>query len=142
MAVLKQRGGAHGQGGVDHLDECQQVVAHALRQPRRHEAAQYLCVGGIAQCHGVEVVVGHELIEDVGAEHHSARYGDGEAVEIVELRVAFDYGVDERQAAPFAPHRPLADACEVGVMVEALFFEFGHHAAVFHAAVFHYEVEE
>ncbi len=43
---------------------------------------------------------------------------------------------------PLPPSEPLADAGEVGVVVEAVFLEDGHDSAVFHLAIFYNQVEE
>ena len=104
--------------------------------------AEDFFVRRIAEGYGVEAVRLHELIENVGAEHNGARNGYWYAVEIVADRIFFDDRVNESQAAAFASERTLADAGEVGVVVEAVFLEDGHDSAVFHLAIFYNQVEE
>ena len=43
--------------------------------------------------------------------------------------------VDKGQTAAFASQRAVADACKVGVSVETVALEHGHHTLVFHLAV-------
>ena len=142
MGVFENARTAHGQGAVHHLCQCQQVVAHPFWKPSFEEGGEDLFVGGVAQGQRVEVVVGHELVENIGTEHHGARYGDGDAVEIVALGMFLDYRIDECQAASFASEGPLSDTGEIGVVVEPVFPELCHHTTVLHLAVFDDEVEE
>ena len=99
-------------------------------------------VRGVAESDGVEPVALHELVENVSTQHHCAGDGDGDSVEVVADRIFLDYGVDESQAAPLASERTLSDSREVRIVVEAVFLENRHHAAVFHLPVFHNQVEE
>ena len=142
MRVFEQTGAAYCQWFVDNFEECEEVLYQAFGQTCLKEIFQYGFVGGVAQCQRIKSVGGHEFVEYVGAEHHCARYPDGDAVEIVADRVLLDYLVDECKAAAFASKRSLADPGEVGVVVKAVFAEHGHHAAVFHLAVFHDEIEK
>ena len=104
--------------------------------------AQYLLVAGVAQCNLVKVVLVHEIVKDIGAEHERLGYAHGRPGILVELRVALDYVVDEGQSAPLAAQRAVADACEVAVGVELSPVEDGHHADVLHPAVLHDGIED
>ncbi len=142
VGILENARTAHGKGAVHHLCQCKQIVAHPFGKPPFEESGEYLFVGGVAKGQRVQVVVGHELVENIGAEHYGARYGDGDAVEIVALGMFLDYRVDERQAASFSSEGALSDTGEIGIVVEPVFPELGHHAAVLHLAVFDDEIEE
>ena len=62
---------------------------------------QYLLVAGIAQCDRVEVVLLHELIEEVGTQHHRLRYRHLGLLKLVELGVTLDDVVEECQTTAF-----------------------------------------
>jgi len=142
MRVLEKARTAHGQRTVDHLEERHQVLLDPHWELGAEEGVEDIGVGGVAQSEGIEAVLGHELVEDVRAEHHRARDGYGESVEIVADGILLDDAVHECQAAAFAAETPLPYTGEIGVMVEAVLLEDGHHAAVLHLAVLDDEVEK
>ena len=59
-------------------------------------------VGGVAERYRIELVHLHELVENIGTEHHRAGDGYGDSVEVIAHRILLDDGVDECQAAAFA----------------------------------------
>ena len=102
---------------------------------RFQECPQNLLVRRFGERHAVEVVLLHELVEDVGAEDDGLRYAHRHVLKGVHVRVAFDDVVEECDAAPLAAQRAVADAGEVAEVVEALAVEDRHHALVLHPAV-------
>ena len=99
-------------------------------------------VGGIGECHGVEVVVLHELVEDVGTQHQGLGYaylhvGDG-----LEDGMLLQEMVNEGDAATLASERAFADAGKVRESVETATKVLGHHATVLHLAVAHDGIED
>ncbi len=142
MRVLEQTAAAHGYGASDHLQEGLQVAQQAHGEARAQEMGQHLLVGDVAQCHLVEVIGIHELVEDVGTEHHGLGYSHGHALHLVEVGVTLEQVVDEGQAASLAAQTAITDAGKVGILVETLALEHGHHALVLHPAVGHDSVQD
>ena len=62
-----------------------------MREFATEEMLQNLIVGSVAKGDGVELVHLHELIENIGTQHHSAGYRDGDAVKVVAYRVLLYY---------------------------------------------------
>ena len=103
---------------------------------------QYLLVGSIAQGNGIQVVLLHELVEEVCAQHHRLRYRYLCILMLVHFRVALDDIVEKSQSTPLSAKRALSYAGKVGVAVELQPVEYGHYAYVLHPAVLHYGVED
>ena len=142
MRVLEQRRRSDCQRAVDNLGDGQQILTHSIRKFRSQKAVQNLLVGNVGQRHGIEVVERHELVEYVGAEHHGAWYGYRDTVEIVAFGILLDNRIYKRQAAPLSSERALTYAGKVAVGVETVLAELRHHAAVFHLAILHDQIEE
>ncbi len=142
MRVFQKARTPHRQGTVNNLGECFEIVDNAFGQPRLEKRRQNLLVRKIAQSDGVKVVVGHEIIKDVGTQHHCARYRNRNPVEVVAFGMLFDDRIDKRQATPFAAEGTLAYTCEIGIVVEPVLTELRHHPAVLHLAVFDDKVEK
>ena len=142
MGVLENTRRPYGQRPVDHFGQGRQIVAHPFRQPRLEKCLQDNIVGSVAQCKRIQVVIGHELIENIGAEHHRTRNTDGNAIETVALRMLFYYRVDECKATAFAAERSLPDAGEVRVVVKTVLAELRHYSPVFHLAILHNQIEK
>ncbi len=87
------------------------------------------------ESHRVEVVRLHELVEEVGTEHHRLGGGDREIGVVVQLQVGLHHVADKGETSPFSSQRPLADAGEVGVLVEPFLLEDRHNTGVFHPTV-------
>ena len=79
---------------------------------------QNILVGGVAEGYGPQVVLVHELVEEVGTEHHGLGNLYGSIREVVELRMTLDDVVKEGKATPFATQRAVANAGKVGIAVE------------------------
>ena len=77
--------------------------------------SQYLLVRGIAQCYMVEVVRLHELVEDIGTEHHRLRYHHLGILKLVELGMPLHDVVKECQTTALASKRAVANARKVAV---------------------------
>ena len=142
MGIFEERGGADGDGFGDYLQIGDEVVAQPLREMRLEEAGEDFFVGGFAERQRIEFVRLHELVEDVGAEHHGAGEQHRGVVKTVEVGVTKDDVVEERQAAPFSAERTIADALEVAVLVKAVAIEDGDHTLVLHAPIAHDGVED
>ena len=63
---------------------------------------QDLLVGGIAQGDGIEIILLHELVEEVGTEHHRLRNRHLRILVLVQFGMALDDIVEERQTTAFA----------------------------------------
>ena len=143
MRIFKQRRRAYGYRLLHHLKEGVEVLGQGFRQTGVEEVMEHLLVGDVIAEHNlVKLVTGHELVEDVGAEHDGLRNHHPRVVEAVEVDMAFDDVVDEGDATAFASERTLSDSREVGVLVKAVAMEHGHHALVLHLAVAHDGVED
>ena len=142
VAVLQERTGTDGNRRLDSIEEGEEVGYQRVGKLRTEEVLQDFLVGGIAQGYGVEVVLLHKLVEEVGTEHDGLRYRHLGTLVLVQLGVALDDAVEEGQAAALAAERAFADAGEVGITVELQAVEDGHHADVLHAAVLHDGVED
>ena len=74
---------------------------------------QNVLVGSIAQGYLIEVVLLHELVEDVGTQHHCLRNTDLSTRKLVEVGMCLHDIVEERQATSLASERAFTYACEV-----------------------------
>jgi len=64
---------------------------------------QDILVIPVRQGYGVETVGLHELIKDIGTEHHRFRRGHGEIGVIVQLQVCFHHITNEGQSPALTP---------------------------------------
>ena len=78
---------------------------------------QDFLVRSITQGYGPEVIVVHELIEEIGAKHYGLGNLDGGIVELVELRMTLDDIVEECQTTALTTQRAIANAGKVGIAV-------------------------
>ena len=141
MAVFEQRGGAHGYWRLHCVEEGEEVGYERVGQLGAQEVFEYDVVGSVAQCYLVEVVGIHELVEDVGAEHHGSWYGHLNPRQLVHLRMSLYDVVEESQSTSFSSERSVANSCEVAVSVEFSPVEHSHDTDVFHLSVLHYGLE-
>ena len=142
VGVLEQRRRADGDGRLHRIEEGEEVGYQRIGQLGTQEVLQDFLVGGIAQGNAPQVVLVHELVEEVGTEHDGLRYLDGGILKLVQLGMALDDVVQKRQATALAAQRALADAGEVGVAVELQTVEDSHDTDVLHAAILHDGVED
>ena len=142
MGVLEQRTGTHGDRRLHGIEEREEVGYQRVGQLSTEEVLQDDLVRSVAEGDGIEIVLLHELVEEVGAKHDGLRYRHLGTLILVQLGVALDNAVEEGQAAALAAERALADAGKVGIAVELQSVEDGHHADVLHAAVLHDGVED
>ena len=98
--------------------------------------SQNILVGSVAQGNLIQIVALHELIENIGTENHSLRNGNLSIIETLELLVAYNHIVDERQATSLSAQRTVADARKVRETVETVALELGNNSPVSHLAVF------
>ena len=103
---------------------------------------QDLLVRSIAEGNTPEVVIVHELVEEVGAQHHCLRNLHGGILKLIQFGVALDDVVEEGQSAALAAQRAIADAGKVGIAVKLQTVEDGHHADILHTAVLHDGIED
>ena len=142
MGIFEQGGGAHRNGSVHRIEEGEEVGYERIGQLCLEEVAQYLFVRGITQGNGIELVLLHKLIEEVGTQHHGAGNTHTDALKTIELRMALDDIVEECQSAALASERPFANACKMAVRVELATVEHCHHADVLHAAILHNGIKD
>ncbi len=88
----------------------EEVGYQRIGQLRMQEVPQDLIVAGIAQSYRIEIVAHHELVEDIGTEHHGLRNLHGGILILVELRMALDDVVEEAKTSALSAQRSLADA--------------------------------
>ena len=140
MGILQQAGGAYGDGALDDLEEGHQILDEPFREARTEEIFQNRSVFRVAQCHRVQFVGLHEFVEDIRTNDH--RLGDiYHEILLFQLRITLNHRANERKTTSLAAERPLSDAGEVAVLVEAVFLVNGDHAGVLHAAILHNQVE-
>ena len=142
VGVFEQRRASDRDGALHRIEEGKEVGYQCIGQLCLQEVLQYLLVRGVAQRNAPQVVLVHELVEEVGTQHHRLGYLHGGVVEVVQLRVSLDDVVQEGQSAPLASQRAVADAGEVGIAVELQTVEDSHHTDVLHPAVLHNGVED
>ena len=135
VAVFEQRTGADGNGTTGGFDEGEDVSLQTCRKRGAAEGIEDDGIVGIGECELIEVVVVHEFLEEVGAEHYGLGNHDGGIVELIEFGVVFDDIVDEGKAAAFPSERTFADACKIRIAVETIATEHGNDSLVFHAAI-------
>ena len=102
MRVFEQARRADGERPVDNLKQGEEVLDETFGKACGEKMPQNLVVGGVAERNWIQLVFGHEFIEDVGAQHDGARNRNCSALEVVADGVNLYNGVDERQAAAFA----------------------------------------
>ena len=66
MGILQQRRRAHGNWRFHSIEEGEEVGNQRIRQLRPEEVLQDFFIRRIAQRDGIEIVVLHELVEEVG----------------------------------------------------------------------------
>ena len=142
MRILEQRRRAHGNRRLDGLEEGEEVGYQCIGQLCFHEVLQYLLVGRVAQGYRPQVVLVHELVEEVGTQHDGLRNLHRGILELVQFRMTLDDVIQERQATALATQRTVADAGKVGKAVELQAVEDGHHADVLHPSILHDGVED
>ena len=141
MAVFEQRRGTHRQRLLRGVYHSVEIVEQRLRQLCLQELLQYLLVGRVAQCNLPQVVVVHELVEEVGTQHHGLGNEHLGILVTVERLMLLDDVVEKRQSPALAAQRAVAYPRKVGVGVEAVFVEHGDNAEVLHVAVCHDGIE-
>ena len=95
MGIFKQRRRAHCYRRFHRIEECKEVGYQRIGQLRREEMLQNLLVGQVAEGGCIKVVGVHELIENVGTEHHGLGYHGLHGGEFVEILVTLDDVVEE-----------------------------------------------
>ena len=103
---------------------------------------QNLLVGCITQRDTPEIVLVHELVEEVGTEHHGLGNLHVGVLKPVQFRMALDDVVEKCQATALTTQRTIADACEVCKAVELQAVEDGDDTDVLHATILHDGIED
>ena len=103
---------------------------------------QYLLVAGIAQRYGPQVVLLHELVEEVGTQYHRFGYRYLGLFELVQLGVALDDVIEECQTTALTAQRTLADTGKVSIAVELQTVEHSYYTNVLHPTVLYDGVED
>ena len=89
-----------------------QILGQHFRKRSEKEAAFDFSVIGAMDGEIVQVVLGEELVEDVGGEHERRRDGDTNAAETAGHSVLVEKMANEGEAASFSAERAAADAKE------------------------------
>ena len=142
MRVLEQRTRSYRDRRLHCIEEREEVGYQRVGQLCPEEMFQYLLVRGVAQCYGVEIILLHKLIEEVGTQHHRLRDHHWSMLVFVEFRITFYHLVKECQTSTLSSQRALSDTCEVCVAVVFQAVEHSHHSDVLHPSVLHYGVED
>ena len=95
MGILEQRTGTDGDRTLRCLEEGEEIGYQRIGQLRIEEVLQDFIIAGIAQSYRIEIVAHHELVKDIGTEHHGLRNLHGGILILVELRMALDDVVEE-----------------------------------------------
>ena len=142
MTVLKERAGTDGDRTLRGFEEGKEVVDVTVGQLSTEEVLQDDIVGGVAQGNLVEVVLLHELVEDIGTEHHGLGYAHAGPRVLIELGMGLHHIVEESQATALAAKRTVANAGEMGILVKLTTVEHGHHTNILHVTILHDGVED
>ena len=142
MRVFQQARRTDGDRRAHHIEEGQEVFHQPFRQAGTEEGIQDHLIGCITQGYLIQVVCIHELVEDVGTEHHRLRDGYRCVVKLLEFRMTLHHVVDEGQTAALASQRTFANAGKVRVAVETVALENRYHPPVLHLAVLHNGFED
>ena len=102
---------------------------------------QNFLIGRVAQGNRIEVVFLHELVENVGTEHHRLRNLHAHAGKSVKVGMPFYNAVEKGQSASFSAERTVADTRKMGIFVETASVEHSHDSEIFHVAILHNRVE-
>ena len=95
VGIFEQRTGTDGDRTLRCLEEGEEVGYQRIGQLRMEEVLQDFIIAGIAQGYRIEIVAHHELVEDIGTEHHGLRNLHGGILILVELGMALDDVVEE-----------------------------------------------
>ena len=142
MSVFEERRRSDCHRTLRGFEEREEVGDERVGQLRTQEVAQYLFVGGVAERYLVQIVLLHELVEDVRTQHHGLRYLNRHTGERTEVGVHLYDIVKESQTSTLSSERTVADAGEVRVRVELHTVEHSHHTDVLHVAILHDGVED
>ena len=103
---------------------------------------QNLIVASITQSYRIEIVAHHELVEDIGTEHHGLRNLHGGILILVELRMALDDIVQECKTSTLSAQGAFSDTGKVGILVKLHAVENSHYTDVFHVTILHDGIED
>ena len=142
VRIFEQAGRTDGYRRLHRLEEGEEILHQTVGELGAEEGAQDGLVVSIAQGYLIKLVGVHKLVEHVSTKHHRFRYHDRGVLEFFELAVPFQHVVDEGKPSPLPAQRAFADSGEVGIAVEAVALEHGHHALVLHFAIFHDGIED
>ena len=137
MRVFQQTGGADGYRCLHGIKEGKEVLYQAVGELGTKEGMKNHIVGRIAQGYLIQLVGVHELVEYIGTKNHGFRNHDRRVIKLIELCVTFYHVVNKGQASSLSSQRTIANTGKVGIAVEAVALEHGHHSLVLHLAVFY-----
>jgi len=137
VAVFEQRTGAYRDGAAGGFNEGEDVALQTCRKCGAAEGIEDDGIVGIGERKLVEIIVVHEFLEEVGAEHHRLWNHHRGIVKLVEFGMMLHDVVDEGKTTTFASQRTFSDARKIGVAVETIATEHSNDTSVFHAAIVH-----
>ncbi len=137
MGIFQERTGSDGDRALCRLEKGEEIGYQRIRQLGTKEMLQNLVVARITEGYRIEIVALHEVIKDVGTEHHGLRNLHRGILILIELRMALDDIVEESQAPTLAAQRAFADTGKVGVLIKLHAVEDCHNAQVLHVTILH-----
>src|SRR4030042_1041754 len=108
-----------------------QVSQYPSRQFGPDKSTENLLIAPVRQGYPVEVVLLHELIENICAQHDCSRDGYHQARIPVEYPVLLNYRIDKSQSPGFPADRSFADPRENEVLIEFLLVKYRDHRPAF-----------
>ena len=106
------------------------------------EVLQDFIIAGIAQSYRIEIVTHHELVEDIGTEHHGFRNLHGGILILIELRMALDDIVEKGKSSTLSAQGSLANAGKVGILIELHSIKHCNNTEILHVTVLHDGIED
>ena len=110
MAIFEQRTRAHRDGAAGGFNEGEDVALQTCRECGAAEGIEDDGIVGIGERKLVEIIVVHEFLEEVGAEHHRLWNHHRGIVKLVEFGMMLHDVVDEGKTTTFASQRTFSDA--------------------------------
>ena len=141
MGILQQRRRAHGNRRLHSIEESEEVSYQRVGQLSSHKVLQNLLVRCITQSDGIEIILLHELVEEVGTQYHGLRNRDLCMFILVEFRMTLDNIVEEGEATAFATQGTLTDTGEMAVGIELHTVKDSHDTDILHTTILHDRIE-
>ena len=96
---------------------------------------QDFLVGNVGKCHFVQRIVLHELVKDVGTQHHGLGYLHRRILELIKVGATLDDVIEECQTSTFSTQGTFTNAGKLAITVEAVTMEDGNDSLVLHLSI-------